>query len=200
MASFDQIVYGVLMLLIVAILVTVAPTICGSIDNVARDVVPGDYASGTIDFSGSTLTENQSINVSSETYRIMNLTLEGANDEFEVPMSATAALAATNFTTEVNANSTLVRAIDNGDDSVTVYALIDGTGGNAYATTENVTNAAWRQTTLRGGIESDWNRTSNPDMPNGADQWSDNITIASITILGLFAVLLIGAFIKMRTK
>lgn len=197
MVDFDQIVVGMMATLIIVIVFMIAPIINGQIENTSYGIIPGEYASGTITFSGATIPD-QYINVSSENYLFVNLTVVGANDEFEVPFSATSAAAATNFTEEVNTNSTRVRAVNNGDSTVTLYALTPGPGGNQYGTTENCTNAAFRETSLRGGEESDWNQSTNSDLPTGVSQWSDNASIVSVTLVGLFASILMMSIMKLR--
>lgn len=39
--------------------------------------------------------------------------------------------------------------------------------------------------------DSDWNKTANPDLPNGADFWQTNVVIGGIVILVFFIALAI---------
>ena len=58
------------------------------------------------------------------------------------------------FVTEINANSTLITAVDNGDDTATVTSILSGTVGN-YASTENMSNGAFASATMTGGVNAD---------------------------------------------
>jgi len=90
---------------------------------------------------------------------------------------------------EINANRTLVAAVDNGDNTTTITSIVADAAGN-YATTENVTNGAFAATAMTGGVSgSNWDHAENDDIVRGSDLWSDTggmiVLAAIISIVGV---------------
>lgn len=115
-------------------------------DSVINDL-PGT-ATGTITFTG-TAVAGETVNISSETYTLTN----GTGGAFNVNIgagTANASYTTSQLVAELTANSTLVTAVNNGDNSSTVTAILSGSAGN-YATTTNVTGGSWGAATLTGG-------------------------------------------------
>ena len=176
--------------LIIIVLFAIVPLIGTTIDS-AVTIQDNVQATGTLTFTGASAVNNI-VNISTETYTFTN----GTGGAFNVDVGSDAGNATystSQLVAEITANSTLVSAVDNGDDSATVTSVAVGTAGNAYGTTDNLTNAAWSGTTLSGGIAgSDWNSNVNSDLDSPAQSWT---TFLGLLILAFLAVI-IGIVIK----
>ena len=185
MAGLGSMVLGVVLLIV---LYGIVPMIGYQIDTAV--IVPNDpAATGIITFGTGPGIAGESINVSTETYTL-TATSGGA---FNVGNgSGTAAQISANITAEINANSTLVSAVD-GTGTVTVTSSVLGTAGNAYTTTTNVTDASFGAATLTGGSASgsNWNSDKNTDLPTGHAFWITLSGFITLTALMLF----IGGFV-----
>ena len=186
MAGLGSMVLGVVLIIV---LYGIVPMIGDQIDT-AVDIRTNTQATGTLSFTGASAVNNI-VNISSETYTFTN----GTGGAFNVDVGSDAGNASysnSQLVAEINVNSTLVTAVDNSDDSTTVTSVIPGTTGNAYGTTDNVTNAAWASTTLSGGIDgSNWDADTNTDLPTGSGFW---ITLSGFITLSAL-MLLVGGFI-----
>ncbi|NOR84560.1 hypothetical protein GQ473_00435 [archaeon] len=176
--------------LVILVLLAVAPMIGSTIDDVSN-IQDNVQATGTLTFTGASAVNNI-VNISTETYTFTN----GTGGAFNVDVGSDAGNATysnSQLVAEITANSTLVTAVDNTDDSLTVTSVLSGTAGNAYGTTDNLTNAAWGATTLTGGIDgSDWNSNANSDLNSPAQSW---ITFVGLIVLAFLAVI-IGLVIR----
>lgn len=96
--------------------------------------------------------DNGNVTIGTEVYTLSNSTF----GEFYIDngYNTTATFFVDAFVTEINANSTLITAVDNGDDTATVTSILSGTVGN-YASTENMSNGAFASATMTGGVNSD---------------------------------------------
>ncbi|MDF1533684.1 MAG: hypothetical protein P1P69_04175 [Methanosarcinaceae archaeon] len=112
-------------------------------------LIGGAAGVGTYTASGAAL-NGQIITIGTETYTVSE-TLTGA---FYLTNSSNASLAAAALVAEINANSTLVTAVDNSDNTVTITSVLTTAEGN-YATTENMTNGAFGAAVMAGGITAD---------------------------------------------
>jgi len=176
--------------LVILVLLAVAPMIGSTVDDVSN-IQDNVQATGTLTFTGASAVNNI-VNISTETYTFTN----GTGGAFNVDVGSDAGNATystSQLVAEINANSTLVTAVDNADDSLTTTSVLTGTAGNAYGTTDNVTNAAWGAITLTGGIDgSDWNSNVNSDLNSPAQSW---ITFVGLIVLAFLAVI-IGLVIR----
>ena len=176
--------------LVILVLLAVAPMIGSTVDDVSN-IQDNVQATGTLTFTGASAVNNI-VNISTETYTFTN----GTSGAFNVDVGSDAGNATystSQLVAEITANSTLVTAVDNADDSLTVTSVLTGTTGNAYGTTDNLTNAAWGSTTLTGGIDgSDWNSNVNSDLNSPAQSW---ITFVGLIVLAFLAVI-IGLVIR----
>lgn len=96
--------------------------------------------------------DNGNVTIGTEVYTLSNSTF----GEFYIDngYNTTATFFVDAFVTEINANSTLITAVDNGDDTATVTSILGGTVGN-YASTENMSNGAFASATMTGGVNAD---------------------------------------------
>jgi hypothetical protein len=174
---------------LIIVLYGIIPMIGYQIDT-AVTIPTNVQATGTIIFTGASAVNN-SVNISTETYQFTN----GTAGQWKVDVGSDAGNASystSQLVAEITANSTLVTAVDNSDNSTTVTSVITGTAGNAYGTTENVTNAAWGATLMSGGIDgSNWDADTNTDLPTGHDFWTTLSGFITLSALMLF----IGGFI-----
>lgn len=191
---------GVLVLVVILI---VSPMIGESIDN-AVSIPDEASATGTITFDGGNVTiaeytSTEGVLIGSELYNFTNVT--GA---FNVDVSGgynNSTNANARFVAEITANSTLVTAVDNGDNTTTITAIISGTVPNAYASTTNISVASWGSTTLSGGVDgSQWSPSVNSDIPTGYGTWSTLMSLVTVAALGIIVGLLISALRKIRQK
>ncbi|MCK5432686.1 MAG: hypothetical protein KAJ03_08070 [Gammaproteobacteria bacterium] len=123
------------------------------------------------------------VNISTETYTFSNVSgsflvnvASGGNNS-----SQSIAL----LVAEINTNSTLVSAVDNGDNTTTVTALIAGVAGNAYISTENATNLAFGAATLAGGTAGD---EFSATLTSAADSISSAMILAGTLLLVIVGV------------
>jgi len=147
-------------------------------------------STGTLSITGASAVNNV-VNISTETYTFTN----GTSGAFDVDVGSDAGNASystSQLVAEITANSTLVTAVDNTDNSTTVTSVITGTTGNAYGTTENVTNAAWGSTTLTGGLAEDSLYQTSTDMDNTTE---DAYGMASIMPIVMIAVAVLGGLL-----
>jgi len=170
--------------LVLVVVFSVIPFIGSQVDEIAA--IPTDVdATGTITFTGTTAA-GETVNISSETYTFTN----AVGGAFNVNLGAAtgnATYSTSQLVAEITANSTLVTAVDNADNSSTITSVITGTAGNAYATTTNVTGASFAAATLTGGIDaSDWDPITNTDISTGYSLWEDvgsMIALAAVIIV-----------------
>lgn len=119
-------------------------------------------ASGTLTFSGGNAIDTQTVTINGKTYTFQD-TLTNVNGNVKV--GATVADSITNLVAAINLTSgagtkyaaamtahTTVTAVDGAGTTVVVTANTAGTAGNAYATTDTLTNASWADVTLTGGV------------------------------------------------
>ena len=107
---------------------------------------------GTVIYTQSGVSiDGGNITIGTEVFSVTNST-----DAFDVDVgyNTTATFFVDALVTVVNTDSTLVTAVDNGDDTATLTSVLGGTVGN-YASTENMTNGAFATETLTGGVNSD---------------------------------------------
>lgn len=183
---------GVLMLIIAFVVI---PVIGSSVEE-AVSIQDNSAATGTITFGTGPGVANESINISTETYKLVST--YSAPFDVEIGDGSASAISA-NLTAEITANSTLVSAV-NGTGSVTVTALVEGTAGNAYATTTNVTDASWASATLTGAVDgSQWNANVNSDIPTGYDTWTDLAGLIKVSAILLIISGLFMTFKGMKT-
>lgn len=112
----------------------------------AAPSLTASQGSGVVTFSVGVPTAGQTITIGSETYTWR----AAASLPFEVTIGGTNLISATNFTTIVNAQSTLVRAVNGGTGGVTLTSYAQGTSGN-YAFSTNASNVAVNGATFTGG-------------------------------------------------
>ena len=108
---------------------------------------------GTVVYTQSGVSvDNGNVTIGTEVYTLSNSTF----GEFYIDngYNTTATFFVDAFVTEINANSTLITAVDNGDDTATVTSILGGTVGN-YASTENMSNGAFASATMTGGVNAD---------------------------------------------
>lgn len=102
------------------------------------------------------------------------------------------------FVAEITANSTLVSAVDNGDDTTTITSKLSGSVGN-YASTENMANGTFGSGTLTGGADADELYTT---MSSVTDDIGSAMALAGTLILVIIGVailmLLAGVMVIMR--
>jgi len=160
------------------------------------DINAAVAATGTLTAT-NTVTANELVNISTETYTFTN----GTGGAFNVDIGAgtgNKTYAITQLVNEIAANSTLVTAVDN-TDSATITSIIAGTAGNAYATTENMTNGAFGAATLTGGVDAD---TLYATMTSVTDDIGSAMALAGTLILVIIGVailmLLAGVMVVMR--
>jgi len=147
-------------------------------------------STGTLTFTGASAVDN-TVNVSTETYTFTN----GTGGAFNVDVgddAGNASYSTSQLVAEITANSTLVTAVDNSDNSTTVTSVITGTAGNAYGTTENVTNAAWGSTTLTGGAAEDTLYQTSSDMDNTTE---DAYSMAGIMPIVMIAIAVLAGLL-----
>jgi len=147
-------------------------------------------ATGTLTFSSQTAVSN-TVNISTETYTYTN----GTGGAFNVDVGSDAGNASysnSQLVAEITANSTLVSAVDNGDNSTTVTSTITGTAGNAYATTEDISYAEWGSTTLTGGVAEDSLYQTSSDMDNTTE---DAYGMAAIMPIVMIAVAVLAGLL-----
>lgn len=185
MAGLGGMVLGVVLIIV---LYGVVPMVGYQIDSAVT--IPNDAAAtGTITFGTGPGVATENINVSTETYTIV--AAYTAPFDVVVGDGAAATLSAA-LAAEINANSTLVSAVD-GTGSVTLTSIVLGTAGNAYASTTNVTDASFAAATLTGGAASgsNWNSDKNTDLPTGHSLWTTLSGFITLSALMLF----VGGFI-----
>ena len=171
--------------LIVIVLLAVAPMIGSTIDDVS-DIQDNVQATGILSFTGASAVNN-TVNISTETYTFTNGTIGAFNVDVGSD-AGNASYSTSQLVAEITINSTLVTAVDNGDNTTTVTSVLTGTPGNAYATTDNLTNAAWGSATLIGGIDgSDWHSNVNTDLDSPAESW---VTFIGLIVLAFIAVII----------
>ena len=180
-------------IMILVVVFGVIPMVGERIDGVAD--IPTDTAgAGTYTQSGNiTLAEynvtatRAAIVIGSETYTFSNVSGAFAVNVASGSNNTSQSLAL--LVAEINANSTLVAAVDNGDNTTTITSIVADAAGN-YATTENVTNGAFAATAMTGGVSgSNWDHAENDDIVRGSDLWSDTggmiVLAAIISIVGV---------------
>ena len=171
--------------LIIIVLFAVMPMIGVTVGNTVT-IQDNVQASGTLTFAGASAVNN-TVNISTETYKFTN----GTAGQWLVDVGSDAGNASystSKLVAEITANSTLVTAVDNADNSTTVTSVITGSAGNAYTTTDNLTNAAWGGSVLAGGVDgSDWNSNVNTDLDSPAQSW---VTFLGLLILAFLAVII----------
>lgn len=169
---------------------SIIPMIGEEVDNAitlpTNTAATGTFTSTTNLSKAEMDTNTTTINISTETYTFTN----GTNAAFDIDVSGgnnNSSQIIALFVAEINANSTLVTAVDNGDNTTTVTAVVQTAAGNAYATTDNATGQAWSAATLSGGVTgSNWDSASNTNMPTSFGFWesiSPFITLAAIMLL-----------------
>jgi len=193
MAGLGAMVLGTVLIIV---LYGIIPMIGYQIDTAV--IIPTDTQStGTLTFTGASAVNN-TVNISTETYQFTY----GTAGQLKVDVGSDAGNASystSQLVDEITANSTLVTAVDNSDNSTTVTSVITGTAGNAYGTTENVTNAAWGSATLTGGVDgSEWDEDTNTDLPTGHELWITLSGFVTLAALMLFVGGLIGVLKGIR--
>jgi hypothetical protein len=196
MAGLGAMVLGVVLIIV---LFGIIPTIGESIDTAVT--LPTDTdATGALTFSGNVTTgELVNITANSVVYTFeFNTTGTGVTDGYiNVDVSGgynTSILASGNLTDAINNNATLATLITavNTTNTTTVTAVTAGTTANSYATTETGAQTAWASATLTGGVDgSDWDSSTNTDLPTGAGFW---VTISGFVTLSAL-MLFVGGFI-----
>jgi hypothetical protein len=100
--------------------------------------------------------------------------------------------------TEINANSTLVTAVDNGDNTTTITSVLETSAGN-YASTETVTNGVFAAAVMAGGAAAD---TMYSTLASVTDDIGSAMSLAGTLILVIIGVailmLLAGVMVIMR--
>lgn len=178
--------------LVIIVMFSVAPIVGSIIDDTAN-IQGAESATGTLTFTGNSAVDD-TVTIGSETYTFTN----GTGGAFNVDVgsdSANASYSCSQLVAEINANSTLVTAVNNGDNSTTVTSIISGTTGNSYATTEDLANAAWGSATLSGGVDSDWDSESNSDLQSPAESW---IMFVGLIVLAFLAIIISKVIIAFR--
>lgn len=178
--------------LVIIVLLSVTPMIGSTVDDVSN-IQDNVQATGTLTFTGASAVTNI-VNISTETYTFTN----GTGGAFNVDVGSDAGNATystSQLVAEITANSTLVTAVDNADDSLTVTSVLTGSAGNAYISTDNLTNAAWGATTLTGGVDgSNWNSNVNSDLNSPAQSWIIFVGLIYLAFLAVMISLIIRAF------
>lgn len=180
--DMDKLGVAAIGILVLVVIFMVIPMVGERIDDVAA--VPTDtQATGTYTQSGVSV-YNHTIVIGSETYTVTNTTT-GA---FTVPvgLATNQSTLIANLVSEITANSTLVTAVDNADNTTTITSVLADAAGN-YATTENMTNGAFGASAMTGGISgSNWDNAENDDIVTGSELFTDTggmIVLAAIVII-----------------
>lgn len=156
-------------------------------------VIAGTAGTTIYTASGAAL-EGEIITMGAETYTVSE-TLTG---EFYLTNSTNASLALAAFVAEITANSTLVTAVDNGDNTTTITSVLTSTAGN-YASTENMTSGAFTGLVMTGGADED---TLYDTMTAVTSDIGSAMALAGTLILVIIGVailmLLAGVMVIMR--
>lgn len=121
------------------------------------------HATGTLTItSGNNAVDTETLVIGSKTYTFQ-ATLTDVDGNIHIGADRDATLtnlanaingsggsAGTDYATS-NTAHTLVTAVANGDGTMTVTSILEGVVGNAYATTEAMTNGSWGATVMSGG-------------------------------------------------
>ena len=174
---------GLLLVIIGQVVPLVGSTVEDSYDMPVDTAGTGTYTqSGNITLPEYNVTATlATVVIGSETFTFSNTTgafavnVAGGNNNTSQSLAFLVA--------EINANSTLVTAVDNGDNTTTITSVLEDAAGN-YATTETVTNGAFAATAMTGGVTgSEWE-----DVTNTSDVWGNLVTIlgAALSLLAIF--------------
>lgn len=136
-------------------------------------------ATGTLTMTGNAL-NGETVTVGSQNYEFKN-SLGGASDSNGVLIGSDADESLTNLADAINSNNgtrgtaygfevglnSLASAQDNGDDTMTVTALMLGTEGNTIPTNETLTNGSFGGATLSGGAEGNTLESGDNGLSSG---------------------------------
>ena len=182
---------AVLALIVIGVLLYVGLSIMeGVTDSTslsANTTATGTYTQSGISISGGNIT------IGTEVYNASNST--GAF-EIDVGYNTTATFFVDAFVTVVNTDSTLVTAVDNGDDTATITSALGGSVGN-YASTENMTNGAFGSTTLTGGVDADTFYATEGVITTGINS---SFGLTSVLLLVIIAAAIIGVLMMLVAR
>ena len=176
---------GVMMLIIAFVVI---PVVGSSVEEAVS--ISDDTTASVVITVGAGSLENETLNLSTETYKIVEL----MSAKWDVG-NGTAALTTVNLTAEINANSTLFTAVD-GVGTVTVTSILKGTEQNALTCTTNITGGSCSAATFTGSEDgSEWNYNVNSDIPTGYDTWTD---LAGLIKVSAIIVIIGGLFLTFK--
>ena len=183
-------------IMILTIVFGVIPMVGEKLDGVA-DIPTDTVATGTYTQSGACV-YGEIITIGSEVYTVTNTTI--ADRDITVGTNLTATYLVEQLVVTITGDSSLVSAVDNGDNTTTITSDLADAAGN-YATTENMTSGAFAATVMAGGVSgSEWDHAENDDIVRGSDLWSDTggmiVLAAIISIVGV----VIGGVMAFRRK
>ena len=193
MAGLGAMALGaVLLIVIFAIIPLIGEEVDGAVSIPTDTAATGTFTSTTnLTLSEYNVTATRAtINISTETYTFANTTGSFLLDMSGGANNSSGIIAA--IVAEITANSTLVAAVDNGDNTTTVTAVDETAAGNTYDTTDNATGQAWGAALMSGGITgSQWDSNTNTDLPTAVGFWESVSPFITLSAIMLF----IGGFI-----
>lgn len=181
----------VLSTVLIIVMYSMIPVIGDQIDT-ASTIRTNAAATGTLTFTGGANASN-TVNISTETYTFTNGTAGQYNVDIGADTGANASYSTSQLVAEITANSSLVTAVDNGDNTTTLTSVITGTTGNSYATTENLTDASFGAAVMSGGIDgSQWDSDTNTNLPTGVVFWATIAPFVLLVSMILFVAMVLG--------
>jgi hypothetical protein len=172
--------------LLLVIVGQVVPLLGSTVED-SYDMPVDTAGTATYDQSGVSV-HLQILTVGTETYTVTNTTTAAFDVPVGVNMTATKLIE--ELVAEITASSTLITAVDNGDNTTTITSVLEDAAGN-YATTENMTNGEFISShatqygaVMTGGVTgSEWE-----DVTNTSDVWGNLVTIlgAALSLLAIF--------------
>lgn len=185
----------VLSVTLIVVLYGIVPVIGYQIESAIT--LPTDtQAVNRLVFSGN-VTTGELVNITAEgvVYAFeFNTTGTGTSDPVFINVDVSSAantsiLASGELTDAINGNATLAALITavNTTNQTTVTAVAAGETANGYTTTETCANAAWGTATFECGVTgTQWDDSTNTDIPTGYNLWTTLGGFITLSALMLF--------------
>lgn len=188
-------------LIVLVAIFSLAPVIGSAIDS--SITLPGNTQStGIFTYTGIGVV-GETINISTETYTVVNISDTGVAGAFEFGFETATNNASTmtaDLVRSIGSSSALVTAVNSGNNITTITSVMSGANVN-YGTTEDQTNGAFGAATMSGGTAgSEWDSTVNSDLTTGVDLWTQNASLLALGVMVSILSLVIYSIMAIRGK